>query len=90
MNKTPYTPIACHLYDELEIAAMRKREVELVLTTEAGKSTVSAIIADLWARDGVEYMKLADGTTLRLDQICSVDGQALVSEDGKPLTCDLK
>lgn len=90
MNKTTYIPIACHLYDELEIAAMRKKTVELVILEENEESTLTAVIADLWARDGVEYMKLVDGTVYRLDQIRSFDGTALVSEDGSALSCDLK
>lgn len=90
MNKSTYTPIACHLYDELEIAAMRKRAVELVVMTEETESTLTAVIVDLWARDGVEYMKLGDGTIYRLDQIRSFDGTSLVTEDGAPLSCNLK
>lgn len=90
MNKTTYTPLACHLYDELEIAAMRKRAVELVVMAEESESTLTTVIADLWARDGVEYMKLADGTVYRLDQIRSFDGTSLVSEDGSAPSCNLK
>lgn len=90
MNKSTYIPIACHLYDELEIVAMRKRAVELVILIENEESTQTAVIVDLWARDGVEYMKLADGDTYRLDQIRSFDGTSLVSENGEPLSCNLK
>lgn len=90
MNKSTYTPIACHLYDELEIAAMRKKAVELVILADNEESTQTAVIVDLWARDGVEYMKLADGSVYRLDQIRSFDGTPLVSKDGSAFSCQLR
>ena len=85
-----YTPIACHLYDELEIAAMRRQDVVLDLQTESGRETLTDKIVDLWARDGVEYMKLASGKVFRLDHIFSMNGRELVDEAGNALTCSLR
>lgn len=72
-----YVPIDCNYYDLLEIAAMRRREVEIRYTDQQGSpALVHARIEDLWARNGEEFMRLANGAVLRLDQLISLDGQA--------------
>lgn len=75
---TKYTPISCHFYDLLEIWAMRRLTVEIVHreTTDATATTqtIAARIADLYARDGQEFMVLSTGQTLRLDQLIRVNG----------------
>ncbi|WP_313342227.1 hypothetical protein [Stenotrophomonas sp.] len=74
MNRT-YVPINCEFHDVLEATATVGRRVVIVFDTGAGQhETVSARIADLQARDAVEYMQLDNGRLLRLDAIVSVDG----------------
>lgn len=89
MDNKPYTPIACHVYDALEVAAMRRRQVTLTIASETGDATITDIILDLWARDGVEYIKLGDGSVFRLDDLRAVDGQRLQDEHGTPISCKL-
>ena len=36
----PYTPIACGLYDQLEIAAMRKKSCRFEFSQEGGASRI--------------------------------------------------
>lgn len=43
---------------------------------EGNERTAEGIIVDLFARDGAEYLKLDNGTVIRLDYIVSVNGIA--------------
>ncbi len=69
-----YQPIACQFYDVLELHASR-REKSTIAFFENGKSvkTVDAIIEDIFTREKAEYLKLSDGTEVRLDQIISLN-----------------
>ena len=74
----PYTPIDCGLHDELQLLVMRGREVEVSVRTEgpdAPPRTVCARLTDVFARDGVEYLRLATGEDVRLDDLVAVDGR---------------
>ncbi len=75
--KQAYTPIACELYDQLELAAMRGREVCFELMAEGGSRTLTGVIADIWAKDGVEYLRLRSGESFRLDEMLAVDGEGV-------------
>ena len=54
---------------------------ELVYLTEADSppSTYQGVITDLFIRDKVEYLRLADGFELRLDALVAVDDKELRS-----------
>ena len=80
MNPIPtYRPISCSFYDELEARATTQQHCELVYLTEADSppSTYQGVIADLFIRDKVEYLRLADGFELRLDALVAVDDKEL-------------
>lgn len=68
-----YTPISCALYDELELAAMRKTPVSIEL---ANGDIVHVIIRTLEARkhDG-EYLITESGLEIRLDEIGLFNGK---------------
>jgi len=71
-----YIPINCNYYDLLEHYATLGEEVVVVFRSESGgEEQEFARIVDLYTRQGVEYMKLADGTEIRLDQLISVAGK---------------
>ena len=73
MSRT-YTPIDCEFHDVLEAAATLRRNVAIDhLDDEGNRRVVDARIADLFARDGAEYMRLDDGSLIRLDRIVSID-----------------
>lgn len=74
-----YQPISCSFYDELEARATLGRPCTLVYRTEADSPPVSyqGIIADLFIRDKVEYLRLQDGFELRLDALLAVDDKEL-------------
>jgi Rho-binding antiterminator len=69
-----YKPIACGLYDELELRALRKQKVNLVITNEQNENeSLTCIITDLFSKDKTEYLKTGDGRTIRLDNIIEMD-----------------
>ena len=72
---TSYSPIDCGLYDHLEIAAMRRRDVTLVYHDEHDQPQISQTrIADLFSTEAQEeFAVLADGTHLRLDRLIQLD-----------------
>lgn len=71
---TDYHPIDCSLHDELILRALRRRTSELAWRDDDGAPrTGRGVCVDVFARGGVEYLKLADGTEIRLDRLLRVD-----------------
>jgi Rho-binding antiterminator len=76
MNPPPYTPIACGLYDLLEIWAMRKQSLQLQLQgPDQSLQEVTGVLVDLWAENGIEYARLESGLQFRLDELVAIDGE---------------
>jgi Rho-binding antiterminator len=74
MNKD-YKPIACGLYDELELRALRKQKSKITFKSHINNTqTIDCIISDLFIKDKAEYLKTSDGLIFRLDDILEVDG----------------
>lgn len=59
-------PASCHLYDQLEIAAMRRQPVKI---TTIDDQTIKLTIADLFAKEGVEYLATTEGKMIDLETI---------------------
>ncbi|NML63454.1 hypothetical protein HHL21_20640 [Massilia sp. RP-1-19] len=75
----PYEPISCAIHDEFLALASLRRSCELtVVLADGSEETVRGLIADVYTREGAEYLQLRDGPTFRLDQIRALDGKALV------------
>lgn len=76
-DSTPYTPVSCALYDELELAAIRQRSLKISFKDQKGDlGHYQGLIRDVHcARDRVEYVILQDGRRLRLDAIQALDDQ---------------
>ena len=69
-----YIPVDCEFHDVLEAAATLRRVVAIDhVENEGNRRVADARIADLFARDGAEYMRLDDGSLIRLDRIVSID-----------------
>lgn len=69
-----YKPIACGLYDELELRALRKQKVKIVfLNDKKENGIVECVIADLFSKNKVEYLKTEDGNIIRLDDVIELD-----------------
>lgn len=73
-----YKPISCEFHDVLESLATRHKNAEVeYLNTEGKLRKINAVIQDVYARGGVEFLALSSGDTLRLDQLVSVNGVRL-------------
>ena len=69
-----YKPIACGLYDELELRALRKQKVTLtILNDNSETATIECVIADLFSKDKTEFLKTTDERIIRLDDIVELD-----------------
>ena len=70
-----YIPISCSFYSRLEKLADLKAPVPLVYHEGEGLKTLPRmVIEDVYMREKVEYLRLSDGTEIRLDKLVSVNG----------------
>lgn len=69
LRATRTASIDCALMDRFEEAATLKRPIEILLH-DGG--TMTGVIADLFIRDGAEWMRMLHGAEIRLDRIASV------------------
>ena len=78
MENAAYRPISCSFYDELEARATTRQPCTLHYLNDDGQpATHKAVIADLYLRDKVEYLRCRDGFELRLDRLTAVDDREL-------------
>jgi Rho-binding antiterminator len=69
-----YKPIACGLYDELELSALRKQPVKLAFINSKNQTEIiECIIVDLFSKDKTEFLKADDGKVIRLDDVVELD-----------------
>ncbi|MBR9988756.1 MAG: hypothetical protein KFH98_03315 [Gemmatimonadetes bacterium] len=74
-----YEPIDCSDHDRLESLATLRQIARISYRGDNGEPReVEDLIEDLYARDGVEYLRTAGGEELRLDSLVSVDGKRRV------------
>lgn len=81
LQRGGYVPMACAVHDLLEDAAVRRvpLALELVLP-DGGAETHTALIKDLRAEEGAEYVELDSARLVRLDRIASVHPTANAPE----------
>lgn len=71
-----YKQVSCSLYDGVESLAVNKKRVKLVYLDSANQRTeVENFIADVFSREKAEYIRLGDGTEIRLDKLIEIDGK---------------
>lgn len=71
-----YQPIACDFHDQLEAFATTRKRVRLALKSDPPNPASQAVgrIADLYTTGSKEeFLRLEDGTEIRLDRILSID-----------------
>ncbi|HCR49830.1 MAG TPA: hypothetical protein PLL64_10120 [Rhodothermales bacterium] len=73
MNHNPYQPLACGLYDQLELWAIRGKRVELVFLENEMPITLHTRITNLFSEADAEYLRTDSGETIRLDALYMVD-----------------
>jgi len=71
-----YIPISCSLHDELEAAATLRKPCEVVYRVDGVEQVVTGCIADLYAREGVEFMLLDNKKEIRLDYLTRFNGKS--------------
>jgi Rho-binding antiterminator len=73
-----YQPVNCEFHDVIEACAtLRKQVAILVENTDGTHRAIQAIISDVFARDGVEYLKTHCEELIRLDELLAVDGHEI-------------
>jgi Rho-binding antiterminator len=81
MTEKDYTPIDCSVHDKLEESATFGRVSHFIYRDDGGNSReLQDRVVDLYARDGVEYMKTAEGREVRLDRLEIVNGERVTYE----------
>ncbi|MGV7210124.1 hypothetical protein ACLB1G_19975 [Oxalobacteraceae bacterium A2-2] len=73
-----YEPISCDFHDLLEVHATRRQPTQIAFRDSSGApQVINAIITDVYARNGADYLTTSTGVTLRLDQLVEVEGVKL-------------
>ncbi|WP_229417366.1 hypothetical protein [Massilia sp. Root418] len=73
-----YIPVSCEFHDRLEDLATLRKQAGISYTGEDGAlQQRSAVIKDVYARDGADYVSLSTGETVRMDRLVEVDGYKL-------------
>lgn len=72
MAEERYEPISCDRHDELEAAAVQKKDVELEFDRQGVRQRERGRIADVYTADGAEWVRLRGSggeVEIRLDEI---------------------
>jgi Rho-binding antiterminator len=73
-----YIPVSCDFHDELEALATLRQDCQIVYRNEADEVVeVNDRIVDVYAANHADYMKLRNGTEIRLDRVVSVNGKTV-------------
>ncbi|MGO4220792.1 hypothetical protein AB4Y64_02850 [Lysobacter sp. TAF61] len=81
-ERTPYQPISCEFHDRLEdLATMRKRTRIQFRDEDGAQQDRDAVITDVFAHDGEEYVTINTGESVRLDRLLEVDGARLADHE---------
>ncbi|MGR3277745.1 hypothetical protein ACSYAD_21850 [Acaryochloris marina NIES-2412] len=73
-----YRLVACSFDDELEAWATLRQDCQIIYRDEEGqKQTVTSKIIDVYAANRADFIKLQDGTIIRLDHLISVNDKPI-------------
>jgi Rho-binding antiterminator len=75
MSEERYEPVSCDYHDELEAAAMHKKEVELEFELEGVPQKERGRVEDVYTAEGAEFVRFAADSgplEIRLDHIISM------------------
>lgn len=77
-ERIPYQPISCEFHDRLEDLSTLRKAIAIHFRDETGVDQHrDAVIVDIFARDGEEFIVLRGGENVRLDRLVEVDGARL-------------
>ena len=74
MMTPEYKRISCHLYDELELIAFRKKPIQIVYVFDGHRKNIYDTISTLKVHDGAEWACFQRNEPIRLDSLVEVDG----------------
>lgn len=70
-----YIPVSCDFHDQLEALATLRQDCQLIYRSQTGEPVeVHGRIVDVYAANRADFLRLSDGTEIRLDQILSLNG----------------
>ena len=73
MQAENYAPIDCHFHDRIEAYATTRRRVVVTYQGEAESRASEGVIEDIWtAPTKEEFLRMDDGTEVRLDRILTL------------------
>ena len=73
-----YRLVACGFHDELEALATLHKPCQIIYRdSDKEVHTVETQIVDVYSADRADFIKLQDGTVIRLDLLISVDGKPI-------------
>jgi Rho-binding antiterminator len=77
-HPSTYRPISCEFHDLLEDHATTRRAMQIRFRDAEGADQLRrAVIIDVYARAGAEYLSTSTGEVVRLDHLVDVDGVRL-------------
>lgn len=80
----PYQAVSCTYYDELEALATLRKSCLIIYRNETGAEVSrKGRIVDFFSADRAEFLKLDDGTDIRLDRLIEVDGKPVRFNDSE-------
>ncbi|HEY5849730.1 MAG TPA: hypothetical protein VIT62_03030 [Lysobacter sp.] len=86
---TPYHPINCEFHDRLEDLATLRKPARIGFRDESGADQHrDAVITDVFARNGEEFISISTGEIVRLDQLVDVDGARLADHESSSCRFD--
>ena len=75
MSEERYEPVSCDYHDQLEAAAMHKKQVELEFELEGVPQKETGRVEDVYTAEGAEFVRFAADSgklEIRLDHIISM------------------
>jgi Rho-binding antiterminator len=75
MAEERYEPVSCDYHDQLEAAAMHRKQVELEFELDGVAQTERGRVEDVYTANGAEFVRFASDTgalEIRLDHIISM------------------
>jgi Rho-binding antiterminator len=85
---TDYRPISCDYHDLLESFAITRESVQISFRDAEGVlQHRSAVITDVFARDGSEYLVVSTGEAVRLDRLLTVNDFKLAVHGSTDTEC---
>ncbi|MEI7905757.1 MAG: hypothetical protein WCI84_00220 [Bacteroidota bacterium] len=68
-----YQSISCSYYDQIEAYATKRTHCSILYRDDSEK-IADGIIVDIFSKESAEYLKVDNGTVIRLDHIISING----------------